>query len=72
MDKNRIKRPELAGELAKSSEAHIHQGELKVNPAAVRRRRSNLPREICSTSWIHDWGGSDLSRSWGRSQQRAK
>jgi len=47
-------RPTVADERAIDREVHIHQVPLVVNPAVVRGRRSNLPREVCDVSWIHD------------------
>ena len=45
MNKNRMMRPTVQGELATDSEARVHQRALVVNPAVVRGRRSNLLRE---------------------------
>jgi len=50
MDKNRIQGMSV-GRAATYVEAHIHQVRRSVDPAAVRRRRLNLPREICSVSF---------------------
>ena len=54
MNKNRMMRPTAAGERAKDREAHNPSRLLVVNPAVVRRRRLNLPREICDVSRNRD------------------
>jgi len=50
MNKNRMTRPTAAGERARNREAPNPSRLLVVNPAVARRRRSNLPREICGAS----------------------
>ena len=47
-NRNRIQRRSRSDELANGSEVHIHQGPGAVDPAGVRRRLSDLPREAWS------------------------
>lgn len=43
-------RPTVAGERADDCEAHYPSSSPVVNPAVVRRKRLNLPWEICDMS----------------------
>ena len=44
----------MAGERANDCEAHYPSSSLVVNPAVVRRKRLNLPWEICGMSRNRD------------------
>jgi len=47
-------RPAVAGERANDREAHYPSSSLVVDPAVARRKRLNLPWEICGMSRNRD------------------
>jgi hypothetical protein len=69
----------VPGERAHDCEAQIHQGVLVVDPAVVRGRRSDLPREICAMSQnvteseaIHSDGAAEVSKGRTTPEDRRK
>jgi hypothetical protein len=70
MDKNRV-RGVSAGRAGKKLRSPYPSRARSVNPAVVRGRRSDLPREACVVSPMRDWESREAFRTWRRSQQRA-
>jgi hypothetical protein len=69
MNKNRMRRPTVWGELASDREAPVPPRAPVLNPAVVRGRRSNFLRETWSTSRnrLHP---AALASAYGRGSER--